>query len=326
MSGLKVENLPDIVANQEAEYVLADLTDVRVASADTLAIGEREVRVSEDEGLDALSKFLDIPRGFLKRLDSGLIQANVQFFIDQGGESPALFEVKQDSLSGAFPGDEGFLPREQVSEALLRTFPADADVVALNLDNGFFSVDVTMGDRNTEPRQGDVIEGGLRWVTHIAPKSKHQHRPYVSEFYNRLVCSNGMTRTEESGAIRLRGKTVDEIIEEMEQISRTILDENTEERLHQFNHLTEVTVDNVEQFVHRIARQNGLSARLESRIIDDLPALEERTAYDVMNLITSYQHEGVSRSSFSSLQEVGGYMATSMTERRCASCAAPLGE
>jgi hypothetical protein len=129
-----------------------------------------------------------------------------------------------------------------------------------------------------------------------------------------------MTKFEEHGNIGLRGNTVDDIIEEMEEAAQRLLREDLPERLDQFASLDHVSVNNVPQLVHRLAREHHISSYLETEMIDQSPTLgDDATMYDVVNFMTQFQHEARS-SQFYRLQELGGDVAASHDTHRCVSC------
>ena len=89
--------------------------------------------------------------------------------------------------------------------------------------------------------------------------------------------------------------------------------------------MTEVDVENPTQLIHRFCREYNLGARMETKLLDRIDELEGNTYYDIINLITSMQHEeGVSQAMRNALQLTGGLLVTSGAGHRCNTCQSPL--
>lgn len=275
----------------------------------------------DDESLDRVGGLFDIPSGYLPKLPAPLIQANLQYWFSRHEDSNIILETSVDGrVLNAFP-DKDLIPRRRVFEVVERVMPEDSMVHRLNLFNGSCEIDVATSSLSVEPRVGDITEGGLRFVSYVAPRGTNKH-PRVSVYMHRLACTNGMTHTTEIGNVYLRGNTVDDIIEEMETVARRLLSDVVPERLEQFATLDHVRVPNPAQFVHRVARQHRITNSLEVRMMERLPELGENpTMYDLVNFMNSFQHEdGVRRVQILRLQELAGVVAAEQGAHRCPQC------
>lgn len=317
-----VADLVETVGQQEFLVENAGLANVRL-EGNTLHLPSKDLQV-DDHSLEVLGKFLGIPGAYLKKSPNPLRETNVNYWLDQLDESEALFETSNDSLVGVYKADQEIVPRSRLVGIVQNVMQPTDTIRSFNVEDGWFLCDVTTTQHVAEPRVGDVTEGGLRFKASMLPKST-LGSPYVASFLCRLACTNGMTHTEEFGKVRLKGKTVDQIIEEMEEAAQTLLSDVVPQRLEQWGHLTEVNVNAPEQFVHRLAREWGLSRRLESDIIEEVPELTERSAYDLVNLITGRQHGVSSERIRHRLQELGGSVIARQDDHRCTQCYSLLG-
>ena len=85
--------------------------------------------------------------------------------------------------------------------------------------------------------------------------------------------------------------------------------------------MTDVRSTNPEQLIHRLSKENDLSPKIETRIIEAAASLDDSSYYDVINLITSFQHaEGVDPKQVNKLQVLGGNAVRDMGGHRCVNC------
>jgi hypothetical protein len=70
-----------------------------------------------------------------------------------------------------------------------------------------------------------------------------------------------------------------------------------------------------------LTREAGINEKIESVIIDRANSLESNTYYDVVNLITSMQHEtGISGTQLFRIQNLGGNAVRDLGGHRCNNC------
>lgn len=321
-----VSDLTAVAKQDEGRFHKRQLADVAIARGENLRVGDLNIGLDED-GLDTLGVFLGIPRGYLNKVSPDLVDQNVRYFLNKDPEAFGLFETDGSALLGVYDATREIIPRGKVVEVIQAVMAPDDTLNDIDLTQGKIVVDVTTTTINTQPKAGDYTYGGLRFASHIAPGSAKGKQPRVSCFMNRLVCSNGMTHEEELGEIRIKGNTVEDVLVEMEEVAKHFLENQVPLLVERFGGLAGREVGNPEQYVHRLARQYGVAAALESRMIELLPTLGDApTAYDIVNMVSGFQHEeGVQRKTALRLQHLAGEVAwDSEAEHRCPTCQTPL--
>jgi len=99
------------------------------------------------------------------------------------------------------------------------------------------------------------------------------------------------------------------------------LNEDVPAYLENWQRLQDIKSANPEQLIHRLTREAGVSEKIESAIIERAAGLESNSYYDVINLITSLQHEeGVGGTQLFRLQALGGNAIRDMGGHRCNNC------
>lgn len=312
---MNITELVPTIESQKSETFKVTLRDVEYANR-MLKVGDRELELS-DEGLGAFGNHLGIPRSFLPKLPDELANETANYFLKKNDTAEAFFETHSGSLFAVYPSNEKIFPKIDIARSLVRGVNDDnAMVKDLNLQGPGIKVSITTNQYTTEPREGDITEGGIRVVGFT-----RESGPVVSSFLNRLVCSNGMIIPEEQGRIKIRGNTVEEVMEEVEYAARHLLSESIPQHLESWSNTTKTTVDNAEQMIHRLARENQLSASVQDAILEQVPSLEGDSLYDLVNLMTSFQHEDIRASQAERLMYLGGNVVGSGLSHRCTSCA-----
>ena len=206
------------------------------------------------------------------------------------------------------------LPPQQVVERIARVFDDTAVVSKLDFCDGIVA-NVRTSQVNLEVRPGDITEGGIRF------NALHGVTPTVSAYMERLVCSNGMVATSDIDSVPMRGFTLNEILESMQSIADHYLSTSLPTSLENWQRMTEIQAGNAEQLIHRLARENDLSTKLESRMIESAALLEDNNYYNIINLITSFQHvDGVDESQIRKIQRLGGNAVRDLGGHRCHGC------
>ena len=309
-----------------AELVDAEISSVIVSELGDLVLGEESMEVAgtmipvTDDSMGHLTKHLGIPATYIKKLPQDLRDANLQYWIGRDSNSPIAWEIEapNNTLVGVYKADHPILLRSEVVKMAANVMAPTDIVRGISIQNGVTVLDVSTPTLAIEPRVGDFTEGGVRFKVPIAPQDSTA-KPSVSSYMVRLDCLNGMTHQEEWGRIRIKGLTVTEVIEEMEIAAQALLSDLVPTRLEQFAGLTEEEPDNPEQYIHRLSREYGLPEKMETSMINRVPELEHRTAYDLVNLMSGFQHE-VSDSLRNKLQNMAGSVAVHAGERRCQTC------
>jgi len=316
---MQVKDLATLVENNGPKYTHSSFSNLEF-SPGSLKIKGTDLDFSlSEQGLKKFSTFLGIPKAFLPKLNTSLQTDVVNYFLEKDSAYDALISFDADhNFNAAYPGNTTLIRDELIVSAIEKAFDGEDRVRSLELSNGI-KVSVVTNELTTEPRVNDITEGGLRIVSTIG------EAPTISTYLERLVCSNGMVVPSINSTLSLRGRTVDEIIEEMEYLASTVLGNEVQGALDNWAHMTEIDVTNAEQLIHRFCREYGLGSRMESKLMDRIDELEGNTYYDIINLITSMQHEiGVSNTMRESVQLAGGLIVGSNGGHRCNTCHHPL--
>ena len=313
------------------ERVEADPTQMESLTLSNLRIEGRTVQMFDeapltldDGSIRLLSNFFDAGTGLEKITDDALLGTVLNHFKSRFDDSTAVVEYTDNSVLALYHSADNIIPRQRYVEAVMNTMPHEAEVRRFDYGRGKVVCDVSTTDRVVEPRVNDITEGGLRYVGFVSPRD---FQPQVKPYAYRLWCANGAT-TEINTAdlvstIKVKGKTVEEVIQSIEENARRLMDGPVPEWLDNLNHMVEVPVEHPEQLVLRYGQEHGLGSRITNRIIEQIPALpdDERTLYDLTQLITSQQHaDGVSQRQRELLQQVGGAIIAENGGHRCASC------
>lgn len=318
-----------------AERIASDPTRMEGISLSNFHIEGRTVRLHDDRPLPLddgsirlFANFFQAGTGLEKITDDELLGRVLNHFKGRLDDRDAVIEFNDDAVLALYHSAENVIPRERYVEAVMNTMPHEADVRRFDYGRGKVVVDVSTMDTVVEPRVNDITEGGLRYVGFVSPRD---FQPQVKPYAYRLWCSNGSTTevntADLTSTIRVKGKTVDEVIESIEENARRLMDGPVPQWLDNLNHMVEVEVPDPAQFVLRYGREHGLGSRITNRIIERIPTLpeDERSLYDVVQLVTQHQHEeGVSQRQRELLQEVGGSIMADQGGHRCANCAQPL--
>jgi hypothetical protein len=311
-------------------------TNVSVA----LAVGgERTVRVNNIEvpftesGLEALSGHLQVPKSFLQRSPSEL-QEHIFNFLLQRDHDESIYRVSEDGLLEVRSLTQKVVDPRAVIEIMQKTIDTDAPVIDFWATPESFRLDTIVpegfdrgigGDRPKGRQVGDLTRGGVR----VLQNRKQNHAPELSEFYYRLMCTNGMEVQVEGDKIDARGQTVEEVLMEIELTAQRIMG-RLEERIARFYNLREETVRTPEQAIYRMADERGISDRVATEIARVVPSITQddgtATMFDLLNLVTNFANEpSIARRDGSRLllERAAGAVVHEHAER-CAHCQSKL--
>jgi hypothetical protein len=316
---MQVKDLSEVVEKNAPKYTYASFSSLEYRPGSLKVRGTDLEFILSERGLKKFSTFLGIPKAFLPKLNSHLQTEVVNYFFEKDAGAEALIGYGNDyAFKAAYPGNTTILPNELVVDAIQKTFKPDDHIRSIDMTDGL-KVSIITEELNAEPRVNDITNGGLRIEAVVG------EAPKISTYLERLVCSNGMVVPSYNSTMSLRGRTVDEIIQEMEYLANSVLASEVDQALNNWSHMTEIEVANATQLIHRFCREYGIGSRMESKIIDRIDELEGNTYYDIINLITSMQHEiGVSDAMRQSLQLTGGMLVSTNGGHRCSTCNHPL--
>lgn len=172
---------------------------------------------------------------------------------------------------------------------------------------------------------GDVSAGGVRIVTQ---PGKPERAPEVMEYWERYVCTNGMTRKVSGSQIKLRGRTVPEILAEMNNVMHQIY-EGLDGSAQAILHSAETPVPGaVSDFLRVVARERNINPATVLRLQERAAELPPNpSVYDVTQIVTALANEdGLPVLTRRNLQAIGGDLTvdTQRMIHRCTQCERPL--
>lgn len=269
----------------------------------------------------------------------------VKHHADERADNPTIWYVEGDQVVGVYDMDAKIIPLVSVAEQIADVFSPDdeadilwaPDQVEINVTSQVNTVTVPglpgIAERPLEGevegpggiRIGDASAGGVRIV--LQP-GRPERAPYVEEFWYRYWCTNGAVRRVAGSLINLRGRTVLEILQEMNNVMRTIW-EGLEQSGQRILHSAETPVPGlVPDFIRQVGRERNINAatilRLQERALTLRP---DPSVYDITQIFTALANEeGIPVTTRRALQAIGGDLTVD-TERmvhRCTQCERPL--
>lgn len=269
---------------------------------------------ADDTAFGNFTTFIGAPGKFLMKLQPEMRKSVVDYMIQKSHEVEGTVTLQGSEMLNIFKADQLLLPPNKVVESVSSLFNDDDVVSQLDFRTGLV-MNIRTSAVETAAKVGDITQGGIRFDT------THGKSPEVSAYMERLVCTNGMIATSDLDKVPVRGYTLAEVLNSMQHIADHYLNTTVPRFLDNWKKLTDIRSTNPEQLIHRLAKENELSPKIESRIIEAAASLEDSTYYDVINLITSFQHaEGVDSKQINKLQTLGGNAVRDMGGHRCTSC------
>ena len=295
------EYIPSVSGETSGDALMRKSTGEIFGFSDELAFGN-------------FATFIGAPGKFLMKLHPEMRKSVIDYMIQKSHEVECTVTLQSSELLNVFKADQMLLPPDKVLERVSPLFN-DEDVVSyLDFRTGLV-MNIRTSNVSTAVKPGDITEGGIRFDT------THGKSPEVSAYMERLVCTNGMVATSDLDKVPVRGYTLEEVLHSMQNIADHYLNTAVPNFLENWKKLTDVRSTNPEQLIHRLSKENDLSPKIETRIIEAAASLDDSSYYDVINLITSFQHaEGVDPKQVNKLQVLGGNAVRDMGGHRCVNC------
>jgi hypothetical protein len=326
---VKVSELIESLGSKQEERTPTTLSNIEISDdAGTLSVDGRQFFLDE-LAENSLANYLKINRTYLAQCPPDLKATNFRYWLNYRENASVTVESVENSITGFYRPDAMLIPVASVAEIVGRVFSPDDEVKDLRRDNERFHIDVTSHTHYVDvpnperilgrPEVGDVTSGGVRILAFPnAPVA-----PSVTAYLHRLVCRNGMTEAQQEGTIRLKGKTVPEILVEMEQAAREVLG-GLDEKLTSYAQMAQRAIPgNASSFVYQIAREHNIGPRVLNRLMERANLLPENaTLYDVQQIFTEVANSGVKYRTMVALQSLGGELAfhTDRVLHRCGQC------
>lgn len=273
--------------------------------------------------------------------------AVIKHHTDKYADQESVWYIEGNQIAGVYQPEDKIIPLVKVAEQVADVFsPYDRasvlyspDQVEINVTSNVRTVTVPgipgvdsrpMDGTVDHPdgiKVGDLSAGGVRIV--IQP-GKPERAPFVEEFWERLVCLNGLTRRIAASQINLRGRTVDEILHEMNNVMRVIWD-GLEGSSQAILHSAETPIPGaISDFLRVVGRERGINAATILRLQERAASLRPNpSVYDVTQIITDMANdEGLPVLTRRNLQAIGGDLTidTDRMIHRCTQCERPLSE
>ncbi len=325
----KVSELVNKVAQRDESRVRTRLGQIEFTpDASQMRVGGHDLPLDE-QALASVAKYLKIPPAYIKACPPDYRAETLTFWRDQHSEADTVVEILGSELISIHSPDLLMLPLVGVAEMLERVFLPDDEVITLIRDDKTFQVDITADRYSIEvpnpdripgrPEVGDITAGGVRLLAY----PNQVKPPVVSTYLHRLVCTNGMTTDLNRGQIKLKGRTIDEVLTEMEVAANEILG-GLDDKLAEYARTAEIPVPGSPlAFAMAIARENNLPVRVRDAVMDSINQLPPNASvYDVNQSFTSVANRGVNHRTALALQELGGSLAFEADRiiQRCGTC------
>jgi hypothetical protein len=278
-----------------------------------------EVYGFTEESFEGFARYLQIPTKFANRLPMPLRTQVINHFMSTNSSRPSIVTHFGSEFSNIFEQRTLLLPPNAVMERVARVFSDDDVIGHVDFRDGLV-LSVHTSDLQEAVRVGDSTNGGIRF------NAVHGTTPKVSAYMERLVCRNGMVAMTDVDSIPLRGYTLAEVLNSMQTIADHYMKSVLPNYLSNWKTMASIESSNPEQLIHRLSKEAGISPKLETRIIEAAASLVDNSYYEVVNLITSFQHaDGVDEKQANKLRELGGAAVRDLGGHRCTSCQHSLG-
>lgn len=262
----------------------------------------------------------------------------------QHADNEVVVYAEGNNIAGMYHPDSKVIPLGSVAERVANVFGPDdranvlysPDQVEINVVSNVRTITVpglpgidsrplagTIDHEHLGIKVGDLSAGGVRII--IQP-GKPERAPIVEEFWERYVCTNGMTRRVSGSQINLRGRTVDEILLEMENVMRVIW-EGLDASGQMILQTAETPIPGAaSDFLREIARERNINAATILRLQERAATLPPNpTVYDVTQIVTAAANdEGLPVLTRRNLQALGGDSLGPDQADRCHQCAQPI--
>lgn len=326
---MKIAEFDQLLSLRNHERRSVCLGDVVIADdASVLEVGTDVFSV--DDALErSLANYLRIPSSYLAACPPEFKARTLQFWQQQHADVDTVLELTDGHITSIHAPEALMLPMRDVVRVAEQVFDPEAEVRFHYLDETRLHLDVTTPRHQVDVQSpvyrqvGDITEAGLRFLAY----PNQVKPPSVGAYLERLACTNGMTTTERAGQISLRGRTVDEVIEEMELAARRMLG-TLDDRLARYAATAERPIPgNRQAFAHQLAREANLPRTVLDTVMELVNQLpEDATLYDINQAFTSVANTDVPYATRIRLQNLGGYMAFEPDRivARCTTCQHPL--
>ena len=328
---IPVAQLEEHLAKREEGAVTAKLGDFIVSDDATLLTVHDSPLSQSHFALDehanhALARYLKVPQSYFDALTPDFRAVLLRYEFDRRKDVDTVVESIDHEIVAVHQPSQIMLPLKEVGAVVTRVLDPEDTVRRLITDGSRFHLDATTSDHvvgwvemTDDVSVGDITEGGFRVLAYPFQSKP----PSVSTYLERLVCSNGQTSEEKLGQITLKGRTVPEVLAEMELAANLVL-EQLDTKLGDYAKTREVPVPGSPQaFAAQLAREANVSRKVLDAVLDIVNQLPEPvTVWDVQNAFTAVANQVETYGTMTRLQALGGSLSfeTERMIQRCGSC------
>ena len=328
----KIQDLYDIF-DRPAEKHDALTANIKVDLTANQVVTVRDDTGSvQDWGLDAqgivsLGDWLGVPTKFLERCFPHEQEFILNSFAGRNFDEVRITVDQDGHLLEAYNPKQLRIEPTAVLDVAAEVLRPDADVIEYSYSPAkgftFDAVSVDARHEGGDPRIGDITRGGLRFGHDVGLA------PWVERYLYRLSCTNGMEIVDHSQKIQARLQSDEDILSELLSFAETAsyrLDHDIAE----FYALREKRVAHPERTIRRIAKEQGLSDHVASKLEEQVPEYlgedGSLTMFDIVNIITNLANSDsmVNRPGLRRRLETAGGGVIHDTSTRCNSCASKL--
>lgn len=329
-----VADLKDHLANVRERSLSTTLGEIEIDDeARRVRLSSGEEFQFDEQAERSLAKYLGVSRAYLAKCPPELKAHNLNFWLQRRGGAAAVVEATDEHWVTIHKPGLLILPLGRVADVVTATLDPNYEIVSLIRNDTRFHLDVAtdhqvvvprderIEDRSVHlPQVGDITHGGIR----IVSNPTEVEAPLVQTYLHRLSCTNGLTSPEKESTITLKGRTVDDIIVEMEAACRRVLGDLDQSLADYAALATTFPPGSPVRFAWQLCREYGLTKRLADKVIERVNILpDDATVYDVLQVFTELANSGtVNYETMLKLQAVGGDMVfrTEQVLHRCHSC------
>ena len=326
-----IETDPTVVAQVSNGEVRLDLT----SETPTVGLGQGIELPATTETVQALGSWLDVPSAFLMRQDADLQQHLLSTLLQRQQGTGAFVYTPTGGIHEVRQPGQRVIPVRSLVDIATRVISPEARIVESRSNADEFRLDVVVPENfdrgiGGDPAVGDLSAGGIR----IGQDRKHNLAPWVQPYQFRLICTNGMSTSDDGLKVDARGSSVEEVLAEFEAAADRAF-RRVEQDMAAFYSLRQERVDNAERELLRLGQEAGLPVRTITRLQERVPLLLQEnqdagqdfvSRFDLVNLITNPANDPRLRNRAGArqgLEEVGGTIVSEHTTR-CNACSSRL--
>lgn len=327
---LKVGELEEHLAKRKEGSVVAKLGDFSVsedASELTVNHGFDNSVFSLDQGASAaVAKYLKIPVSYYEKLTPDFRSTLLRYEMERHKDADTVLETLNGDIVAVHQPGQLMLPLTKVAKVVTGVFEPEDSVRRMIVSESLFHLDITtdahklsFATPGVDGMVDDITEAGIRILAHPFRSVS----PSVNAYAERLTCANGQTTEERMGRISLKGRTVDEVIQELELAAQTILGQldGFMDRLNSTR--TMPAPGSPQAFAAQLAREANVSRKVLDKVLDIVNQLPEPVSiWDVNQAFTSVANQSENYATMVRLQTLGGSLgfdAETMV-KRCGTC------